>query len=87
MSKLSIDERVAKIKERTQRLKGEQQHLEGIIRSIDRKQQTRRKIWVGGWLLNEIAKDEALRQRLVAHLRSAKFRQGERDLFDDLLNG
>ena len=61
--------------------------LDGIKRSEDRKRETRKKIWVGAWALNEIAKDPSLRAKLVAHLRTVNFRKGERELFEDLLNG
>jgi hypothetical protein len=86
MDKPTIEERMRVAKERAQRWKGEAERLEGIKRSRERKEETRRKIWAGGWLLREIASDAALRARLVAHLQSAKLRRGERELFADLIN-
>lgn len=37
-------------------------------------------------MLKEIQSDAELREKLKAHLRTANFRKGERDLFADLLD-
>ncbi len=87
MDRTSLEERVARAKQQAQRWKGEAQRLEGIQRVTDRKQETRRKIWIGAWTLREIEKDPALRAKLVAHLRTVKFRRGEKELFSEFLNG
>jgi len=80
-----LQERLQQAKARAQRWKGESTRLEGIQRGEDRRRQTRKKIWVGGWLLKAIAEDAMLRQKLLEHLRTVKFRKGEREMFVDLL--
>jgi len=87
MDRSVLEERMRIARERAAKWKGEEQRLDGIKRSEDRKRETRKKIWVGAWALNEIAKDPSLRAKLVAHLRTVNFRKGERELFEDLLNG
>jgi hypothetical protein len=85
MDRDSLEARLRQARERAQRWKGEHQRLEGIKRISDRKQETRKKIWAGAWLLNTIKDDASIRQKFTEHLRTVKFRKGERDLFADLL--
>ncbi len=86
MDRSALEERMRIAKERSAKWRGEEERLGGIKRSEDRKRETRKKIWVGAWALGEIARDPALRDKLIAHLRTVKFRRGERELFEDLLN-
>jgi hypothetical protein len=85
MDNESLEARLRQARQRAQRWKGEHQRLEGIKRISDRKQETRKKIWAGAWLLNAIKDDASIRQKFTEHLRTVKFRKGERDLFADLL--
>jgi hypothetical protein len=87
MDRESLEERLRQARDRAQKWKGEHQRLEGIKRISDRKQETRKKIWAGAWLLNAIKDDAIMRQKFAEHLRTVKFRKGERDLFADLLGG
>lgn len=86
MDRDQIEARLRHARERAQRWKGEHQRLEGIKRISDRRQDTRKKIWIGGWFLSAMKDDAIMRQKLAEHLRTVKFRKGERDLFADLLD-
>ena len=86
MDRDDLEARLRQARERAQKWKGEHQRLEGIKRVSDRKRETRKKIWAGGWLLAAIKDDPILRQKLAEHLRTVKFRKGERDLFADVLD-
>lgn len=85
MDRENLEERLRMARERAQKWKGEHQRLEGIKRISDRKRETRKKIWAGGWLLSAIKDDPIIRRKFAEHLRTVKFRKGERDLFADLL--
>jgi hypothetical protein len=85
MDREGLEARLRHARERAQRWKGEHQRLESIKRVSDRRQDTRKKIWAGGWLLNAIKDDPIMREKFAEHLRTVKFRKGERDLFADLL--
>jgi hypothetical protein len=85
MDRESLEERLRAARERAQRWKGESERLEGIKRVSDRKRETRKKIWAGGWLLNVIKDDAIIRRKFTEHLRSVKFRKGEREMFSDVL--
>ncbi len=85
MDRESLEERLRVARERAQQWKGESQKLEGIKRVSDRKRETRKKIWAGGWLLKAIKDDPIIRQKFAEHLRTVKFRKGERDMFADIL--
>jgi hypothetical protein len=85
MKHRSLDERLAAAKNRAARWLGEVEHLEKVGFVIEKKRETRRKIWVGAWALNEMKKDRALLRKFVEHLRSAKLRKGEAELFEELL--
>jgi len=85
MDRESLEEKLRVARERAQRWRGEHQRLEGIKRVSDRKQETRKKIWAGGWLLNAVKDDAIIREKFAEHLRTVKFRKGERDLFRELL--
>src|SRR5262245_38259061 len=85
MDRESLEERLRQARERAQKWTGESQRLEGIKRVSDRKRETRKKIWAGGWLLNAIKDDPIIRRKFAEHLRTVQFRKGERDMFADVL--
>jgi len=85
MDRENLEARLHQARERAQKWQGERQRLEGIKRGDDRRRDTRKKIWAGGWLLNTIKDDAIIRQKFTEHLRTVKFRKGERELFADVL--
>ena len=80
-----LEERRQLAEQRVQQWQGEKTRLDGIKRGEERKQDTRRKIWVGGYFLNKMREDAALRQSFIEHLRTLKFRGNDRELFREFL--
>jgi len=86
MERTELELKLEKAKERARKWQGEHRRLEGIKRGEHRKRDTRRKIWIGAWALNEMQKDLALREKFAAHLGTVKLRKGEADLFADFVD-
>lgn len=86
MDRTELELKLEKAKERARKWQGEHRRLEGIKRGETRKRDTRRKIWIGAWTLNEMRENHELRQKFAAHIRTAKLRKGEAELFADLID-
>ena len=79
-------------KEQQSKLKKEQDRLLNIAKSQERKDDTRRKILLGSWVLNKIKHDESFKhhlsdfeQFLNTENKTESNRQKDKDLFKDIL--
>jgi len=79
-------------KEKQNELKGEQDKLLKIAKSQERKDDTRRKILLGAWVLNKIKNDESFKEQLSdfeqflnTENKNESSRQKDKDLFKDIL--
>ena len=101
--KLSIEERIDYLKKESEqvllnakkqqsKLKEEQDKLLKVVKSQERKDDTRRKILLGSWVLNKIKHDESFKHQLsdFEHFlnnenKTESNRQKDKDLFKDIL--
>lgn len=101
--KLSIQERIDYLKKEAEqilldakkqqsKLKQEQDKLLNIAKSQERKDDTRRKILLGAWVLNKIKNDESFKHQLSdfeqflnTESKTEANRQKDKDLFKDIL--
>jgi hypothetical protein len=101
--KLSIQERIDYLKkeaeqvlrdakEKQNALKVEQDKLLKVAKSQERKDDTRRKILLGSWVLNKIKHDESFKQQLSdfeqflnTESKTEANKQKDKDLFKDIL--
>lgn len=86
MNPTELQQKLGKAAERARKWKGEHRRLEGISRGETRKRDTRRKIWIGAWVLKEMRDNSALRQKFAEHIRTAKLRNGEAALFAEFID-
>lgn len=100
--KLSIQERIDYLKKEAEqilldakkqqsKLKQEQDKLLNIAKSQERKDDTRRKILLGAWVLNKIKNDESFKHQLSdfeqflnTENKTESNRQKDKDLFKDI---
>lgn len=100
--KLSIQERIDYLKKEAEqilldakkqqsKLKLEQDKLLNIAKSQERKDDTRRKILLGAWVLNKIKNDESFKHQLSdfeqflnTENKTESNRQKDKDLFKDI---
>ena len=101
--KLSIEEQIDYLKKESEqvlldakkhqsKLKEEQDKLLKVVKSQERKDDTRRKILLGSWILNKIKHDESFKHQLSDFERflntenkTESNRQKDKDLFKDIL--
>ena len=101
--KLSIEERIDYLKKESEqvlldakkhqsKLKEEQDKLLKVVKSQERKDDTRRKILLGSWVLNKIKHDESFKhhlsdfqQFLNTENKTESNRQKDKDLFKNIL--
>ena len=101
--KLSIEEQIDYLKKESEqvlldakkhqsKLKEEQDKLLKVVKSQERKDDTRRKILVGSWILNKIKHDESFKHQLSDfeqflnnENKTESNRQKDKDLFKDIL--
>ena len=101
--KLSIEERIDYLKKESEqvlldakkqqsKLKEEQDKLLKVVKSQERKDDTRRKILLGSWVLNKIKHDESFKHQLSdfeqflnTENKTESNRQKDKDLFKDIL--
>ena len=101
--KLSIEEQIDYLKKESEqvlldakkhqsKLKEEQDKLLKVVKSQERKDDTRRKILLGSWILNKIKHDESFKyhlsdfeQFLNTENKTESNRQKDKDLFKDIL--
>ena len=101
--KLSIEERIDYLKKESEqvlldakkhqsKLKEEQDKLLKVVKSQERKDDTRRKILLGSWVLNKIKHDESFKHQLSDFQqflnnenKTESNRQKDKDLFKDIL--
>ena len=101
--KLSIEERIDYLKKESEqvlldakkqqsKLKEEQDKLLKVVKSQERKDDTRRKILLGSWILNKINHDESFKHQLSdfeqflnTENKTESNRQKDKDLFKDIL--
>ena len=101
--KLSIEEQIDYLKKESEqvllnakkqqsKLKEEQDKLLKVVKSQERKDDTRRKILLGAWVLNKIKNDESFKQQLSdfeqflnTQTKTESNRQKDKDLFKDIL--
>lgn len=79
-------------KEQQSKLKKEQDRLLNIAKSQERKDDTRRKILLGAWVLNKIKNDESFKHQLSdfeqflnTESKTEANKQKDKDLFKDIL--
>lgn len=81
-----LDEQISTLQQRLNQLKLRQQRVDARRRAIaagrERKADTRRKILVGGIVLEKLQSGEMERQRMTAWLDAALTRASDRALFD-----
>lgn len=101
--KLSIQEQIDYLKKESEqvlldakkhqsKLKEEQDKLLKVVKSQERKDDTRRKILLGSWVLNKIKHDESFKHQLSdfeqflnTENKTESNRQKDKDLFKDIL--
>jgi predicted nuclease with TOPRIM domain len=101
--KLSIEEQIDYLKKESEqvllnakkhqsKLKEEQDKLLKVVKSQERKDDTRRKILLGSWILNKIKHDESFKHQLSdfqqflnTENKTESNRQKDKDLFKDIL--
>lgn len=101
--KLSIQEKIDYLKKESEqvlldakkhqsKLKEEQDKLLKVVKSQERKDDTRRKILLGSWVLNKIKHDESFKHQLSdfeqflnTENKTESNRQKDKDLFKDIL--
>ena len=101
--KLSIEEQIDYLKKESEqvlldakkhqsKLKEEQDKLLKVVKSQERKDDTRRKILLGSWILNKIKHDESFKHQLSDfeqflnnENKTESNRQKDKDLFKDIL--
>ncbi len=101
--KLSIEEQIDYLKKESEqvllnakkhqsKLKEEQDKLLKVVKSQERKDDTRRKILLGSWVLNKIKHDESFKHQLSDfeqflnnENKTESNRQKDKDLFKDIL--
>ena len=101
--KLSIQEQIDYLKKESEqvlldakkhqsKLKEEQDKLLKVVKSQERKDDTRRKILLGSWILNKIKHDESFKHQLSdfeqflnTENKTESNRQKDKDLFKDIL--
>jgi predicted nuclease with TOPRIM domain len=101
--KLSIQEKIDYLKKESEqvlldakkhqsKLKEEQDKLLKVVKSQERKDDTRRKILLGSWVLNKIKHDESFKNQLSdfeqflnTENKTESNRQKDKDLFKDIL--
>ena len=101
--RLSIEEQIDYLKKESEqvlldakkhqsKLKEEQDKLLKVVKSQERKDDTRRKILLGSWVLNKIKHDESFKhhlsdfqQFLNNENKTESNRQKDKDLFKDIL--
>jgi hypothetical protein len=101
--KLSIEEQIDYLKKESEqvlldakkhqsKLKEEQDKLLKVVKSQERKDDTRRKILLGSWVLNKIKHDESFKHQLSdfeqflnTENKTESNRQKDKDLFKDIL--
>ena len=79
-------------KKHQSKLKEEQDKLLKVVKSQERKDDTRRKILLGSWVLNKIKHDESFKHQLSdfeqflnTENKTESNRQKDKDLFKDIL--
>ena len=81
-----LDDQISTLQDRLKQLKGRQQRLEARKRAAEaqreRKADTRRKILLGGVLLDKVRAGEIPREQLLAWLEPALTRAEDRELFE-----
>ena len=100
--KLSIEEQIDYLKKESEqvllnakkhqsKLKEEQDKLLKVVKSQERKDDTRRKILLGSWVLNKIKHDESFKHQLSdfeqflnTENKTESNRQKDKDLFKDI---
>jgi hypothetical protein len=80
-----IAEQIAAVKARKEKLAARLSTLSAKAKVEDRKRDTRRKIVVGGAILDAIEKDKVLASKVRQILSVAVSRPHDRDVIDDLL--
>ena len=101
--KLSIEEQIDYLKKESEqvllnakkhqsKLKEEQDKLLKVVKSQERKDDTRRKILLGSWVLNKLKNDESFKHQLSdfeqflnTENKTESNRQKDKDLFKDIL--
>ncbi|HHP4679969.1 TPA: hypothetical protein ACSB4D_003927 [Acinetobacter baumannii] len=101
--KLSIEEQIDYLKKESEqvlldakkhqsKLKEEQDKLLKVVKSQERKDDTRRKILLGSWVLNKIKHDESFKHQLSdfeqflnTENKTESNRQKDKDLFKNIL--
>lgn len=101
--KLSIQEQIDYLKKESEqvllnakkhqsKLKEEQDKLLKVVKSQERKDDTRRKILLGSWVLNKIRHDESFKNQLSdfeqflnTESKTEANKQKDKDLFKDIL--
>lgn len=101
--KLSIQEQIDYLKKESEqvlldakkhqsKLKEEQDKLLKVVKSQERKDDTRRKILLGSWILNKIKHDESFKHQLSdfeqflnTENKTESNRQKDKDLFNEIL--
>ena len=92
MFKKEAEQILLDAKEQQSKLKKEQDRLLNIAKSQERKDDTRRKILLGAWVLNKFKNDESFKhqladfeQFLTTESKTEENRQKDKDLFKDIL--
>ena len=82
----SLTEKIAKQQERLQHLKAQKQALEARekkkLAEQQRKDETRRKILLGSFLLKKISENEACREKVIKELSEYLTEERDRKLFN-----
>ncbi|WP_218949454.1 hypothetical protein [Acinetobacter sp. YH12106] len=81
-------------KQKQNELKLKQQKLLSEAKAQERKNETRRKILLGAWVLNKFKNDESFKHQLAdfeqflsAESKTEENRQKDKELFNDLFKG
>lgn len=90
--KKEADQILIDAKEQQSKLKKEQDKLLNIAKSQERKDDTRRKILLGAWVLNRLNNDESFKHQLSdfeqflnTESKTEANKQKDKDLFKDIL--
>ena len=89
MSVETLEQKIAKQEERLRQLKVQKQAIAAREKKKNsdrqRKDDTRRKILLGAWVLNKLKNDESFKGQLSTESKTEENRQKDKDLFNGVI--
>jgi len=78
---MQTNPRLKKLKQRREQIEARIKNLEARDRSREKKRDTRRKILIGAFFMEQMEKDEPMKKKILAGLNGFLVRANDRELF------